>query len=139
MYSVGISHYIKFLTAIAPSLQQCSGKVSTPAGKKRNGWSDDEMILSLDLYFRTPYNKRTKKNPEIIELAELIGRTPSAVVLRMANYLCFDVEERKLGHKGMEGGQRQCKPYWEKYVDNRDLLHKQAEEIKLLKKHSKMK
>lgn len=139
MYSVGISHYIKFLTSIAPSLQQCSGKVSIPEGKKRNGWSDDEMILSLDLYFRTPYNKRTRKNPEIIELAELIGRTPSAVVLRMANYLCFDVEERKLGHKGMEGGQRQCKPYWEKYVDNRDLLHKQAEEIKLLKKHSKMK
>jgi putative restriction endonuclease len=97
------------------------------------------MILSLDLYFRTPYNKRTRNNPEIIELAKLIGRTPASVVLRMANYLCFDIEEQKLGHKGMDGGTRQCKPFWEKYVDNRELLHKQAMEIKLSKQHSEKK
>lgn len=139
MYSVGISHYIKFLTAIATTLPKCSEKASTSEGKKRNGWSDDEMILSLDLYFRTPYNKRTRNNPEIIELAKLIGRTPASVVLRMANYLCFDVEEQKLGHKGMDGGTRQCKPFWEKYVDNRELLHKQAMEIKLSKQHSEKK
>lgn len=88
------------------------------------------MLLLLDLYFPTPYNKRTRSNPEIIELAKLIGRTPSSIVLRMANYLCFDVEERKLGHKGMNGGARQCKPFWEKYVTNRELLYEQAQKIK---------
>ncbi len=134
MYSVGISHYIKFLTVIAATLPKPSETVSTPDRKKRIGWSDEEMILSLDLYFRTPYNKRTRNNPEIIELAKLIGRTPASVVLRMANYLCFDIEEQKLGHKGMEGGARQCKPFWAKYFDNRELLHKQALEIKLSKK-----
>ena len=88
------------------------------------------MILSIDLYFRTPYNKRTRTNPEIIELAKLIGRTPASVVLRMANYLCFDIEEQKLGHKGMNGGARQCKPFWDKYVNNKELLHQQALLIK---------
>lgn len=136
MYSVGISHYIKFLAASADSLLKLSEKASTPDTKKRIGWSDDEMILSLDLYFTTPYNKRTRTNPEIIELAKLIGRTPASVVLRMANYLCFDIEEQKLGHKGMDGGTRQCKPFWEKYADNRELLHKQALEIKIKKKPS---
>lgn len=130
MYSVGISHYIKFLAATAESLLKRSEKASTPDKKKRIGWSDDEMILSIDLYFRTPYNKRTRTNPEIIELAKLLGRTPASVVLRMANYLCFDIEEQKLGHKGMNGGARQCKPFWDKYVNNKELLHQQALLIK---------
>lgn len=130
MYSVGISHYIKFLAATAESLLKRSETASTPDKKKRIGWSDDEMILSIDLYFRTPYNKRTRTNPEIIELAKLLGRTPASVVLRMANYLCFDIEEQKLGHKGMNGGARQCKPFWDKYVNNKELLHQQALLIK---------
>lgn len=132
MYSVGLSHYIKFLSDLNNELPQRPAKASVAEKKKRKFWSDDEMLLALDLYFRTPYNKRTRSNPEIIELAELIGRTPDSIVLRMANYLCFDIEEQKLGHKGMNGGERQCKPFWEKYVDNRDLLYKQALKIKSL-------
>lgn len=132
MYSVGLSHYIKFLTYLRNTLPQRTGVDSVHETKKRKVWSDDEMLLALDLYFRTPYNKRTRSNPEIIELAELIGRTPNSIVLRMANYLCFDIEEQKLGHKGMNGGARQCKPFWEKYVDNRELLYKQALKIKSL-------
>ena len=130
MYSVGLSHYIKFLTDLKNTLPQRAEEISGQEKKKRNFWSDDEMLLVLDLYFRTPYNKRTRSNPEIIELAKLIGRTPSSIVLRMANYLCFDVEEQKLGHKGMNGGARQCKPFWEKYVTNRELLYEQALKIK---------
>lgn len=132
MYSVGLSHYIKFLTDLRNTLPQRTGVDFVHETKKRKVWSDDEMLLALDLYFRTPYNKRTRSNPEIIELAELIGRTPNSIVLRMANYLCFDIEEQKLGHKGMNGGARQCKPFWEKYVDNRELLYKQALKIKSL-------
>lgn len=132
MYSAGLSHYIKFLTDLRNTVPQRTGVDSVHETKKRKVWSDDEMLLALDLYFRTPYNKRTRSNPEIIELAELIGRTPNSIVLRMANYLCFDIEEQKLGHKGMNGGARQCKPFWEKYVDNRELLYKQALKIKSL-------
>ena len=132
MYSVGLSHYIKFLTHLRNTLPQQAEGVSYVEKKKRKFWSDDEMILALDLYFRTPYNKRTRFNPEIIELAKLIGRTTNSIVLRMANYLCFDIEEQRLGHKGMNGGARQCKPFWEKYVNNRELLYTQASKIKSL-------
>ena len=98
--------------------------------KKIIGWSDEEMLLSLDLYFHLPYNQRTRRNPAVIELANLTGRTPASIALRLANYLCFDVEEQKLGHKGMEGGLRQCKPFWNKYADHKEQLHKEAEEIR---------
>lgn len=129
MYSAGLSHYSRFLVFWRDTLSNTSGS-SIVEKKERKGWSENEMILTLDLYFRTPYNKRTKSNPEIIELADIIGRTPASVVLRMANYLCFDIDEQKLGHKGMGGGARQCKPFWDKYVNNKELLRKDALLIK---------
>lgn len=43
-------------------------------------WSREETILAFDLYCRTPFKKITKTNKDIIELAKLLGRTPSGVV-----------------------------------------------------------
>ena len=161
MYSVGISHYAKFLAAwneqhpnpVEPEVDTTEAQIPEPdqpeseqpesiqpepehpepeqeEKKQIVGWSDEEMLLSLDLYFQLPYNQRTRRNPAVIELAKLTGRTPASIVLRFANYLCFDIEEQKRGHKGMEGGLRQCKPFWDKYVDNKEQLHREAEEIR---------
>lgn len=151
MYSVGISHYAKFLSSwneqnpnqVELVIDTTEPQTSEPEqpepvkeepvkeGKKKIvGWSDEEMLLSLDLYFQLPYSQRTRRNPAVVELANLTGRTPASIVLRLANYLCFDIEEQKLGHKGMEGGLRQCKPFWDKYVEHKEQLHKEAEEIR---------
>ena len=46
-------------------------------------WSREETILAFDLYCRTPFRKISQGNPEIIELAQLLGRTPGAVGLKM--------------------------------------------------------
>ncbi len=56
----------------------------------REKWSREETILAFDLYCRTPFSKIGKTNKNIIELAELIGRTPSSVGLKMANLAHFD-------------------------------------------------
>ena len=37
-------------------------------------WSREETILAFDLYCRTPFRKISQGNPEIIELAQLLGR-----------------------------------------------------------------
>lgn len=60
--------------------------------ENRNGikWSRDETILAFDLYCRTPFSKIGQSNPEIIELAHLIGRTPGSVGLKMHNLAHFD-------------------------------------------------
>jgi len=49
--------------------------------EKRNNWTREETILAFDLYCKIPFSKISKTNKEIIELANLIGRTPSAVGL----------------------------------------------------------
>lgn len=60
--------------------------------KNRNGvkWSRDETILAFGLYCRTLFGKIGQSNPDIVELAELLGRTPGSVGLKMHNLAHFD-------------------------------------------------
>ena len=58
-------------------------------------WSREETILAFDLYCRTPFRKISQGNPEIIELAQLLGRTPGAVGLKMHNLAHYDPELQK--------------------------------------------
>lgn len=58
----------------------------------RNGtkWSREETILAFELYCRTAFSKISSKNPEVIALAQLIGRTPGSVALKMHNLAHYD-------------------------------------------------
>ena len=44
------------------------------------------MILALNLYLKLPFGKMDRRNPDVIHLANIIGRTPNAVALRLVNY-----------------------------------------------------
>ena len=68
---------------------------------ERRNWTREETILAFDLYCRTPFGKIDKNNPDIIELAKLIGRTPSAVGLKMTNLAHYDPELQKRHISGM--------------------------------------
>ena len=52
---------------------------------ERKNWTREETILAFDLYCKVPFSKISKTNEKIIDLAKVIGRTPSAVGLKMAN------------------------------------------------------
>jgi putative restriction endonuclease len=96
----------------------------------RNTWSDEEMILALDLYFKLPYGKLNQRTPEIQQLAHLIGRTPSSIALRLCNYAACDPHIINSGRKGMTAGVGKCLPYWEYYTNSPEKLFHQAEQIK---------
>ena len=49
------------------------------AGQKL--WTRDELVLAVNLYCNLPFGKMHKLNKQIMEFAELIGRTPSSVAL----------------------------------------------------------
>lgn len=51
-----------------------------------NDWQEDELLLTLHLYCRTDFGKLHKTNPDIIQLANIIGRSPSAVALKAVNF-----------------------------------------------------
>lgn len=58
-------------------------------------WNRDEIILTLDLYFRIPFSKISQNNKDVIALAELLGRTAGSVGLKLANLASLDPELKK--------------------------------------------
>lgn len=60
------------------------------ADKPRRNWTKEETILAFELYCRTPFGKISSGNPDIMELANFIGRTPGAVALKMHNLAHYD-------------------------------------------------
>ena len=86
----------------------------------RKDWTEEEMILSLDLYYKLPFSRINKNNPEVQSLAALIGRTSSSVALRLANYAACDPYIVNSGRKGMTSGIGKCKPFWDYYASNMD-------------------
>lgn len=74
----------------------------------RNGvkWSRDETILAYELYCRTPFSKISSKNPDIIDLAKLLGRTPGSVGLKMHNLAHYDPELQKRNVTAMAHGSK---------------------------------
>jgi len=66
----------------------------------RRNWTRDELILAVNLYCKTPFGKMHNRNPEIIRLARLLGRSPSAVGWKLVNFASLDPSLKKRGIKG---------------------------------------
>ena len=101
-----------------------------------NKWTREELILALDLYFRLPFGRLNRSTPEVIELANLIGRTNNSVALRLVNFAACDPVIINSGRTGMPGGLSICKPIWDEYVGRKEELFYDAQQIKANLLHS---
>ena len=52
---------------------------------QRRNWNMAEVRAALALYLRTNFGRFHKTNPDVITLARQLGRTPSAVALKLGN------------------------------------------------------
>ena len=95
-----------------------------------NKWTREELILALDLYFRLPFGRLNRSTPEVIELANLIGRTNNSVALRLVNFAACDPVIINSGRTGMPGGLSICKPIWDEYAGRKEELFYDAQQIK---------
>ena len=92
-------------------------------------WSREETILAMELYCRTPFNKISKTNPGIIKLANLIGRTPGSVGLKMANISHFDPDVKARNLSGMSNASKLDEEIFNEFNKNMYALSSEAEKI----------
>jgi putative restriction endonuclease len=97
--------------------------------EKRKLWTQEEFIVVLNLYLQMPFGQMSSTNSRVKEMAELIGRSANAVAMRLTNYAAVDPFHQKRGIKGLVGGIKQVKPYFNKYIDDREALIFKSEEI----------
>lgn len=91
-----------------------------------NLWQEDELLLTLHLYCRTPFGKLHKSNPDVIELSEIIGRTPSAVALKAVNFASLD---SSIHQKGMSNTSKADRVLWDNFMQNSTDVAEQAEAL----------
>jgi putative restriction endonuclease len=93
-------------------------------------WTREELILALSVYNQIPFGRMNDTTPEVIELANLIHRSPNTVAIRLGNFAACDPYILNSGRKGMPGGTKTCKPIWDEFYGKREALFLTAQQIK---------
>lgn len=103
----------------------------TPTGdstKRRRAWSRCELLLAFRLYCNTPFGKLHRSNPDIVALAHLLDRTPSAVAMKAVNFASLDPVLRARGIAGLGNASEQDKRLWQQFSDNPEEVAAAAED-----------
>ena len=85
---------------------------------KRRNWSRDELLIAFGLYCQMPFGKMRSRNPEIIKIVELIGRTPSALAMKLTNIASLDSEITSTGRKGLSSASTADREMWQEMNKN---------------------
>lgn len=76
-------------------------------------WTKEQLKLAFHLYCQLPFGKMHSRNPEIIELSSLIGRTPSAVAMKLVNLASLDPAITSTGRSGLGNASALDREVWE--------------------------
>jgi DNA-cytosine methyltransferase len=80
-----------------------------------NRWTKEQLKLAFHLYCQLPFGKLHSRNPEIIKLAKLIGRTPGAVAMKLVNFVSFDPAITNTGRTGLGNASSLDKEVWAEF------------------------
>jgi putative restriction endonuclease len=96
----------------------------------KNNWSREELILAFYWYCtKIEFTKIKFTKSAVIELAELVGRTPSAAAFKLVNFARLDPILQARGVKGMAHGGNREKPIWDEFHSNWNELAYLAEQL----------
>ena len=84
----------------------------------RIGWTRQQLLVAFNLYCRMPFGKMHSRNPEIVKYAELMGRTPSALAMKLTNIASLDPAITSTGRRGLEGASAADKAMWHLTVND---------------------
>ncbi len=95
----------------------------------RHDWTREELIVAFNLYCKIPFGRIHIRNPLVIELAKSIGRTPSAVSWKLANFARLDPALKKRQIAGATHGARAEIEIWQEFNDNWEKLSFESERL----------
>ena len=98
------------------------------AASGRN-WTRNELIMAFNLYCKIPFGRIHRHNPLIIELAKAIGRTPSAMSWKLANFARLDPTLQKRKIVGATHGAHAEVEVWNEFSDDWDQLAFESERL----------
>ncbi len=78
-------------------------------------WTKEQLKLAFHLYCQLSFGRLHSRNPEIIQLAKLIGRTPGAVAMKLVNFASLDPAITNTGRAGLGNAGSLDKEVWAEF------------------------
>ncbi len=96
---------------------------------KKPNWTREQHILAFRLYNQIPFGKIHTGNPQLQELAKLIGRSVNAVSLKLVNFARLDPVLQKRNIKGMSHGAKGEEDIWIEFREHPEALALESERL----------
>lgn len=78
-------------------------------------WTRDQLLIVLNLYPKLRFGQFDQRQAVIIDLAARIGRTPSAVAMKLSNLASLDPALKLRKIKGLEGASNLDREVWDEF------------------------
>jgi putative restriction endonuclease len=85
---------------------------------KNKLWTREELLLAVNLYHKIPFGQFHQRNPSVIELASRMGRTPSAVAMKLVNFASLDPYHQNRGVVGLGNTSKADREIWYEVTNN---------------------
>lgn len=95
----------------------------------KDNWTREETIIAFNVYCKIPFKSSSKTNPIVIKYANIIGRTPSALNMKIGNFGRLDPELKKRGITGLVNGSKLEEIVWNEFNGNWEKLAFESEEL----------
>ena len=84
----------------------------------RLSWTRQELLVAFALYCRLPFGRLHHRNPEIIRFSEAIGRSPSALAMKLANIASLDPAITSTGRAGLRAASANDRAMWNEMLSD---------------------
>lgn len=78
-------------------------------------WTKEQIKLAFHLYCQIPFGRIHGRNPEIMALAKVIGRTADAVAMKMSNIASIDPAITSTGRTGLGNASALDRAVWDEF------------------------
>ena len=93
----------------------------------KDNWTREQTIVALNLYCKIPFNKVASNHPDVIRIANIIGRTPNSVKMKIGNFGSFDPELKRRGIVGLGNTSKLDEIVWNEFNDDWENLAYESE------------
>lgn len=97
--------------------------------RENKDWNREEHVLAFNLYCKIPYGTMHGRNPRVIELARLLGRSVGSVGLKLSNCARLDPVLQRRGIRGLVHGARGEVEVWKDFADQPEALAYESERL----------
>ncbi len=93
-------------------------------------WTREQTKLAFHLYCQTPFGKLHHSNSDIVALASLIGRTPSALAMKCVNLASLDPAIVSSGRRGLSNASKLDREIWDEFHANWEHLAVECDQLR---------